>query len=166
VGQTAMISGGSFDGNATITIQLAGSTGAIGTATVASDGTFTTSVTIPSNTEGGPSSVSVSDGTVSSSAALVVDVPLIITPTTGSSGTSIAVQSPNFSNSGNTFLCFSEQPYVALYDPTTGTSQYLASACQMPESVTAPANLVSGRAYEVELIAGGYVIGQAPFTAQ
>ncbi len=166
VGQPAGISGGSFDGNATVIIQLVGPTRVIGTATVTSDGTFTTSVTIPSNTGGGPSSVSVSDGTVSSSAALVIDVPLIITPTTGSSGTSIAVQSPNFSNNGNTFLCFSEQPYIAWYDPTTGTSQYLASACQFPRSVTAPANLVSGRTYEVELIAGGYVIGQASFTAQ
>ncbi|EFH80892.1 hypothetical protein [Ktedonobacter racemifer] len=166
VGNTVSISGGSFDGNATVSIQLAGSTSVVGTATVASDGTFTASLTIPSNIKGGPSSVSVSDGTVSSSVPLVVDVPLIITPTTGSAGTSISVQSPNFSNTGNNLLCVTERPYIAWYDPTAGTSQYLASACWFPGTVTAPANLVSGRTYEVELIMGGYVIGQAPFTAQ
>ena len=163
VGQTASISGGSFDGNATVTIKLAS---VFGTATVANDGTFSTSFTIPSNTVGGPSSISVSDGTVSSSATLVVDVPLTITPTSGSAGTTITVQSPNFINSGNTLLCYDDQPYIAWYDPTTGTSQNLASACLMPRTVNVPANLVSGRTYEVQLIAGGYVIGQATFTAQ
>lgn len=101
-----------------------------------------------------------------SGATLVIDVPLNITPISGSAGTSITVQSPNFVNSGNTFLCFNEQPSIALYNPTTGTSQYLASACQMPGTVTVPANLVSGQMYEIELIASGYVIGQASFTAQ
>jgi hypothetical protein len=169
VGHTVSISGGSFDGNATVTITLAASGSVVGTATTASDGTFTTSFTIPSNTEGGPSSVSASDGTVSSSANLVIQVPLTITPTTGSSGTSITVQSPNFSGNGNDFRCFAYQPYIAWYDPTTGTSLYLSRACPqgpLNETVTAPANLVSGRTYEIELIAGGYVIGQAPFTAQ
>ncbi len=169
VGQTVSISGGSFDGNATVTIHLAVSAIVVGTVTVASDGTFATSFTIPSDTEGGPSSVSVSDGTVSSSATLVIEVPLTITPTTGSSGTNITVQSPNFSGNGNDFRCFILQPYIAWYDPTTGTSHYLSRACPqgpLNETVTAPANLVSGRTYEVELIAGGYVIGQATFTAQ
>ncbi|GHO48461.1 hypothetical protein [Ktedonospora formicarum] len=166
VGDTVSISGGSFNGNVTVNIQLAGSTSVVSTATVADDGTFTGSLTIPSNIMGGPSSVSVSDGTVSVRVPLVIDVPLIITPTTGSTGTSISVQSPNFSNNGNNTICVKLQPSIVWHDPTTGTSQFLASACQFPRTVTAPANLVSGRTYEVELIAGGNVIGKAPFTAQ
>lgn len=163
VGHTVSISGGSFGGNATVTIQLAGSTT---TALVASDGTFTTPFTIPSNTQGGPSGVFASDGTVNANTTVVIDVELNITPTTGNSGTSINAQSPNFSNSGNNLLCFLEQPYIAWYDPTTGTSQNIASACMFPETITAPTNLVSGRTYEVELNVGGYVIGQAAFTAR
>jgi len=158
-----------FTGNATVTMTLAAAGSVVGTATTASDGTFTLSFTIPSNTQGGPSNVSASDGTVSASATLVIQVPLIITPTTGSSGTSITVQSPNFSGNGNDFRCFAYQPYIAWYDPTTGTSLTLSRACPqgpLNETVTAPANLVSGRTYEIELIVEGYVIGQAPCTAQ
>lgn len=166
VGETVTVSGGSFDSNATVTIGRAGSGTVWGSATVASDGTFTTSISLPTNLQGGPTTVSVSDGTVNASATLVVDVPLTITPTSGSAGTSIAVQSPNFTNSGNTFVCAEEQPYLAWYDPSTGKSLNLGSACQMPRSVTAPMNLISGQTYEVQLIVGGYMIGQAPFTAQ
>lgn len=166
VGQTMIVSGGSFESNATVTIGRTSSGTVWGSATVASDGTFTTSISLPTNLQGGPTSVSVSDGTVNVSATLVVDVPLIITPTSGSAGTSIAVQSPNFTNSGNTFVCAEEQPYLAWYDPSTGKSLNLGSACQMPRSVTAPASLISGQTYEVQLIVGGYVIGQATFTAQ
>src|SRR5258708_13136159 len=106
---------------------------------------------------------------VSLSAHLVIQVPLTITPTTGSSGTRITVQSPNFSGNGNDFRCFAYQPYIAWYDPTTGTSLYLSRACPqgpLNESVTVPANLVSGRTYEFERIAVGHATRQTPLPAQ
>lgn len=168
VGNAVSISGGSFDGNATVTIELAVST-LVGTVTAASDGTFTTSFTIPANTQGGPSIVSVSDGTVSASTTLVIQVPLTITPTTGSAGTSITVQSLNFSGNGNDARCFTYRPSIDWYDPTTGTSLYLSTACSqgpLNKIVKAPSTTVSGRTYVIELISGGYVIGQATFTAQ
>lgn len=168
VGQVVNVSGGSFAANATVTISLAVLSPTSFTVTSGSDGTFNTSFTVPATSQGGVFTVSASDGTVNATATLIVQVSLTLTPATGGSGTSITIQASNLNLSS--FDCFASTPMLVWYNPETGTSQTVSQTCPIgrPYSVTitAPTNLVSGQSYEIELIMGGYLVGQAAFSAQ
>jgi hypothetical protein len=174
LGQTVTVNAGSLAPNDALTITLnTGSPVVVGTATTDSNGAFTASFTIPSTSEGGFSTLSASDGTTTISANFVIQVPLSVSPTTGSSGTSITVQAPDFYVSNPS--CQDYEPKIFWYDPVTGKSQVLSSqtCLQQPFSVTvtAPANLISGQSYQIELFlqtgrTSSSLLGQATFTAQ
>jgi len=166
VGQTINISGGSFAANVPITLTFQGNSSS-GTATSTDNGTFSTSLTIPANAQGGVSAVTASDGTTSAHTNLIVQVTVTLTPNTGGSGTHITFTASNLSLVG--VQCFFAEPQIVWFDPVTGTSQIVSSVCPRGpfiETITAPNNLVSGRQYEVELLLDKVLIGQATFTAQ
>ncbi len=169
VGQTVTVNGGSFTANATVTVTLAvnGSSAVVGITTTDNTGAFTTSFSIPLAQAGGLSAVSASDGTIGATTKLVVQIPLSLTPATGGGGTSITVQTPNLNLSN--VECFLNQIKIVGYDPITGKSQVLSQTCPLGAfsvTVTAPASLVSGQSYQIELLMNGYLVGQATFTAQ
>ena len=158
------VSGGGFASAETVTVSYQGTS--VGTATTNTSGAFTLNFTVPTTTSLGYTSVDASGNTsgVSASASFNVTPTVTITPTTGSSGTSITVMGNYFSASSTVDLYW--------YDPSTGSSSYFGtfnttSTGTFTTTITAPAGLTSGNTYYVQAYDGSTgILAQAAFVAQ
>lgn len=162
VGSTVNVSGGSFGSNETVTVTLQSTS--IATVTTDATGAFTTSFVVPNGTAGGLNWVHATGSTsgLSAQAELRVNQTVVLSPTTGPSGTQITVTGSYFSGYISVNLTW--------YDPSTNSSTNLGTANANPDSftatVTAPANLTSGHTYLIEASDPLGDFGSAPFVAQ
>ena len=164
-GAKVQVNGGGFASGEIVTLTFEGNT--IGTLITDKWGGFTTSYTIPSSTQLGAyliEAVGSSSG-VSVSTDFVVVPTVVITPTTGTSGTSITVKGSFFNASSTlTILWFDPNAYT---DTLLGTVTTSASG-DFKTVVTAPTNLTSGDTYYVQIFdpLQNVVIAIETFTAQ
>jgi hypothetical protein len=164
-GAKVQVNGGGFASGEIVTLTFEGN--AIGTLIADKWGGFTTSYTIPSSTQLGTyliEAVGSSSG-VSVSTDFIVIPTVVITPTTGTSGTSITVKG-SFFNASSTLniLWFDPNAYTDTLLGTVTTS----SSGSFTTVVTAPANLTSGDTYYVQIFdpLQNVVIAIETFTAQ
>lgn len=148
-GAKVRVNGGGFASGEIVTLTFAGNT--IGTLITDKWGGFITSYTIPSSTQLGAyllEAVGSSSG-VSVSTYFFVMPTMVITPTTGTSGTSITVKG-SFFNASSTLN-------ILWFDPNSYTDTLLGTVTTSSSGgfkivVTAPANLTSGDTYYVQIL--------------
>jgi hypothetical protein len=163
-GSQVHINAGGFGSNEQVTISINGTPMSTTTADVY--GAFNYVFTIPSTTAIGSIDsidlLGISGARASS--YVIIEPTFSITPITGSSGSSITVEGNYFTASGNA--------QVFWYDSTTYQQTLLAtvvisSAGVVKTTITAPAGLISGTIYEVQIVDESTSVSvQASFIAQ
>ncbi len=148
IGQLIQVSGGGFASNETITIQMQSTQ--VATTTTDVNGGFTLSFSVPATAQAGNGyGTLVVSGSVSGSRYVyfTVQATVKVSPLQGSSGTTITVQGNGF-YSGFTVSIY-------WYDPATNTTTTLGSITLSSNSfqttVTAPAGLVNGNTYLIQV---------------
>ncbi len=152
LGKTLTIKGGSFYQNDSITVTFGQYTEA--TVTADSSGAFVTSFVTPTTVNGGGIifvQATDSSGRLKPYTEFTVPPTFSITPTTGTSGTTITL---NGTNLGANYYYG-----IEWIDPVSGTLTSLGNVSadnqgNVSTSITAPANLVIGRNYTIALIGG------------
>ena len=164
LGKKLTIKGGSFYANDTITVTFGQYTEA--TVTADSTGAFVTSFVTPTNVNGGGivfvQAIN-NNGRIKPYTEFTVTPTFSITPTTGGSGTTITL---NGTNLGANYYYT-----IEWIDKVSGTLTSLGNVSadnqgNVSTSITAPANLVTGRSYIITLIGGSGISSiQATFKA-
>ncbi len=155
--------GGGFASGELVTVTFNGAT--IVTATASITGTWSTSFGVPTTTTLGGYSVQATGGTsgISTSTTFNVTPKIVITPTMGTSSTSIKVTGTLFTPNSTAYLYW--------YDPSTGGYSLGGFATSangtFTTTITPPISLLSGNTYYVQVYDGPTnEIAQAAFVAQ
>lgn len=167
-GQVVQVTGGMLPANTSIALAFDTTSNVIENVTTASDGSFSTPFTVPANASIGLHTIYATENGSYLYTAYVIPVTVSLTPSSGSSNTSITVQVPNLWSSCN---FFSPQAEIVWFDSVSGSGQNLQSVtCNhsgtLNTTINAPTGLVAGRIYEVQVFENGSMVGQAAFTAQ
>lgn len=163
-GTMVLVKGGGFGSAETVTVSYQGTN--VATATASTGGAFTASFVVPTTTGIGYTSVQANGNTsgIGASATFTVTPALVISPTSGPSGTTITVTGNQYSPSSTVSLYW--------YDPNSGNSSYLGSfnttsTGSFNTTITAPSGLTSGNTYYVQAYDGPTdILAQAAFVAQ
>ena len=163
-GTKVHVSGGGFGSTETVAVYYQGTS--VATATTNTTGAFTATFVVPTTTSIGYTTVQATGSTsgLSEDATFIVTPTLVITPTTGPSGTTITVTGKHYSPSSTVYLYW--------YDPSTGSYSYFGSFITtstgtFTTTITAPNGLTSGNTYYVQGYDGPTnTFAQAAFIAQ